>query len=77
MTVADRVGVMADIANVLGQCGISIASLLQDDPGDDAHEVPLIILTHETTEGAVAQAIQALSDRDCVRGKVVKMRIQG
>ena len=77
VTVADRVGVMADIANVLGQCGISIASLLQDDPGDDAHEVPLIILTHETTEGAVAQAIQALSDRDCVRGKVVKMRIQG
>ena len=75
VNVADGIGVMAEIAKVLGQNGISIASLIQNEAGEKSDTVPLIILTHETTEGAVAAAIQAIATLPCVCGDVVKMRI--
>ncbi len=34
-TIADRPGVLAKLAKILGERGISIASLIQHDPGDD------------------------------------------
>ena len=52
-TIADRPGVIAAIAKVLGAHGISIASLIQHDPGDDAPPdapVPLVMMTHMAVE---------------------------
>src|SRR4051794_10246615 len=52
-TIADRPGVIGKLATVLGDHGISIASVIQHDPGDDAPEqspVPLVIMTHMAVE---------------------------
>jgi homoserine dehydrogenase len=65
-TIADRPGVLAALAQILGEHGISIASVIQHDPGDDAPEnspVPLVIMTHLAVE---AELRAALSEIDCL-----------
>ena len=52
-TIADRPACSRAIAQVLGDHGISIASVIQHDPGDDApadSPVPLVIMTHLAVE---------------------------
>ena len=59
-TIADRPGVLAAIAQVLGEHGISIASVIQHDPGDDAPPdapVPLVIMTHLAVEADLTAAL--------------------
>ena len=59
-TIADRPGVIGQVASVLGAHGISIASVIQHDPGDDAPEqspVPLVIMTHLAIESDVTAAL--------------------
>ena len=56
MNVDDHPGVLAQIADVLGQHGISIASVLQHEPSTESGVVPLVIMTHGTTEGATRKA---------------------
>ena len=51
---------LAAIAQVLGEHGISIASVIQHDPGDDAPEhspVPLVIMTHMAVEAELRAAL--------------------
>ena len=53
-------GVIAAIARVLGDHGISIASLIQHDPGDDAPPdapVPLVMMTHLAVEAHLRAAL--------------------
>jgi len=76
--VEDRPSVLADIAGVLGKQNISIASVIQHET-DETKEgtVPLVIMTHTTTEGAI-QAARATIDRMAVlRGSSVGMRVHG
>jgi homoserine dehydrogenase len=64
-TIADQPGVLAALARALGEHGISIASVIQHDPGDDAPEqspVPLVIMTHLAVE---TELRAALSEIDC------------
>ena len=49
-------GVLAQVANVLGQHNISISSVLQQEAASDDGTVPLVIMTHVTTEGATRKA---------------------
>ena len=44
--VKDQVGVLADIARILADAGISIDAMLQKGPGDDENETDIVILTH-------------------------------
>jgi len=79
-TVADRPGVIAAIARVLGEHGISIASLIQHDPGDDATPVgpvPLVMMTHHLTIEAHLRAALAEIDRlDVVRAPSVCLGVE-
>jgi homoserine dehydrogenase len=62
-TIADRPGVIGKLATVLGDHGISIASVIQHDPGDDAPDdgpVPLVIMTHLAVESSVTQALSEI-----------------
>ena len=62
-TIADRPGVLAALAQVLGEHGISIASVIQHDPGDDAPEnspVPLVIMTHLAVEARLRAALSEI-----------------
>jgi hypothetical protein len=38
--------------------------------------VPLVIITHRTTEGAAEAAIAEIEQLGCVRGGAVRMRIR-
>ena len=75
--VADRPGVLADIAGSLGRQGISIASVIQHDTSDAAKDsVPLVIMTHNTTDGAVSKALDEIHTLQAVRGPCVKLRVR-
>jgi homoserine dehydrogenase len=68
-TIADRPGVIAAIATVLGRHGISIASLIQHDPGDDAPPdapVPLVMMTHLAVEAHLLAALREIDRLDVV-----------
>jgi homoserine dehydrogenase len=57
--IADRPGVLGMIAQVLGRHGISIASVIQHEPGageGPGASVPLVIMTHRAVEAKLASA---------------------
>ncbi len=75
--VEDRPGVMAEVTGVLGRHGISIASIIQHEPTSASESiVPLIILTHQTNEGATRNALDELSRLKVVRPGAVRMSIR-
>ncbi len=68
-TIADRPGVIGAIAQALGGRRISIASVIQHDPGDDAppgSPVPLVIMTHAAVQADVAAALAEIDRLDVV-----------
>jgi homoserine dehydrogenase len=70
--VDDRPGVLARITGILGEHGISIASVIQHGAADSgAAGVPLVIMTHACPSGAVQQAIAAIDRLEVVRGRSV------
>ncbi len=72
----DRPAVLAEIAGVLGGHQISIASVIQHEAeGVQESVVPLIIMTHQTTEGAVSQAMKKIDQLEFLRGPSVQMRV--
>jgi homoserine dehydrogenase len=78
-TIADRPGVLAQIAKVLGEHAISIASVIQHDPGDDApadSPVPLVIMTHAAIEAATASALAEIDRMDVVRAPSICLGVE-
>ena len=77
---ANHPGTLAAIANVLSRHGISIASVIQHESSDGDRQrdpVPLVIMTHEATEGAASQATQEIESLSSVSGPVVRLRVKG
>lgn len=77
--VADHPGVMAELAGALGRRQISIASIIQNEPpeGQADSTVPLVIMTHAASEGAVRRALEEIDRLACVRPGGVRMRVLG
>jgi homoserine dehydrogenase len=50
--------------------------VLQHEPLEAKDIVPLVIMTHETTEGAAARACAAIDKLKPVRGKTVRMWVR-
>jgi homoserine dehydrogenase len=75
MTVVDRPGVMAQVARVLGEAQISIASIIQKETDEEAQMAELVIMTHLAREAAVRQASAALTALEVVReiGSIVRV----
>jgi homoserine dehydrogenase len=66
----DRPGVMASIATVLGDRGISLASVVQKESvvlGDDVPGAEIVLTTHTANEAAVQEAMRILSHMPVVR----------
>lgn len=75
LVVDDTPGVLAQITGVMGAHGMSIASVWQHESEEGAS--PLVIMTHDTTEGVMVEACCDLAALDCVRSKPVAMRVAG
>ena len=78
-TIADRPGVLARIATVLGGHGISIASVIQHDPGyDDPDDVavPLVIMTHTAVEAAMTAALHEIDRLESVGAPSVCLGVE-
>ncbi len=76
-SVDDRPGVLADIAGVLGRNEISIASVIQHEAEQEgkADVVPLVIMTHTASEGAMDSALREIGRLPFVRQKSARMRV--
>ncbi len=78
-TIADRPGVLAKLAQILGEQGISIASVIQHDPGDDAPEqspVPLVIMTHLAIQADIYTALNVIDRLDVVHAPSVCLGVE-
>ena len=73
-TVADKVGVLAEIAAAMRDAGVSIESLMQRGASADG-SVLVAIVTHEGPERAVAQAIGQLRGSASLTGEPMWMHI--
>lgn len=75
--VEDRPGVMSEITGALGRHGISIASVIQHEGVRERESVvPLVIMTHATTEGATRKAVDDIDRLKCTRGGSVRMPVR-
>lgn len=76
MTAADRPGVMAEIARILGERGISIESLIQKPPHRGEQRVPVIILTNSASQACLDAACEALLGLDTIDGMITRLRVE-
>ncbi len=76
LNVADRPGVFAQIARVLGDEEISIASVLQKDTNKAEQTAEIVITTHPSVESSVQAALRALTALDVVRDVSNVLRIE-
>jgi homoserine dehydrogenase len=75
LMVVDRPGVIADVTAVLRDLGISLESMLQRGraPGE---AVPVVLVTHETQEAAMREALQRIAALDAVLEAPTLIRIE-
>jgi homoserine dehydrogenase len=72
--VADEAGVLAGITGILAEEGISIDALLQRESGEGEKQTDVIILTHDTVEGSMRQAIARMQALPTVLSPIVSLR---
>lgn len=75
LMVIDRPGVLSKITGILGDHGISIASVTQKETSQNA-PVPLVMLTHESKEIAVREALEEIGKIKEVKAKPVAIRME-
>jgi homoserine dehydrogenase len=78
-TIADRPRVLAKLATILGEHSISIASVIQHDPGDDGPEqsrVPLVIMTHHAIQADLHAALIEIDQLDVVHAPSVCIGVE-
>ncbi len=59
LTIADMPGVLAQIATILGDHQISIASVIQKEADERTQTAEIVIMTHPARESAVREALRA------------------
>lgn len=71
----DRPGVLAKVASILSDKGISIEAIIQKEAKEN-ELVPIILLTHQTKEQQMNAAIAEIEAQDAVDGEVVRIRVE-
>ena len=72
--VADEAGVLAAITGILAEHGISIDALLQRESGEGEKQTDVIILTHDTVEGSMREALARVQSLPTVLAPIVSLR---
>ena len=76
MLVTDRPGVLAEVASILANSGISIEAVVQKEPPPGVSLVHLIMLTHKVLEGRMNDAIEKIESLVTVSGEVTRIRVE-
>ena len=66
---------MAQIAAILGNRGISINSIYQQER-DEGNKVPVVVMTHEAAEKQVRTALQEIDKLGSVLEQTVVIRVE-
>ncbi|MGQ4512376.1 homoserine dehydrogenase [Streptomyces sp. DW26H14] len=74
LDVADKPGVLAQVATVFAEHGVSIDTVRQK--GKDG-EASLVVVTHRAPDAALSGTVEALRGLDTVRGVASIMRVEG
>ncbi len=74
LDVADKPGVLAQVATVFAEHGVSIDTVRQQ--GKDG-EASLVVVTHRASDAALVGTVEALRNLDTVRGVASIMRVEG
>ena len=74
LDVADKAGVLAQVATVFAEHGVSIDTVRQQGREGDAS---LVVVTHRATDAALSATVSALRNLDNVRGVASIMRVEG
>ncbi|TAK23149.1 MAG: homoserine dehydrogenase [Chloroflexota bacterium] len=75
LLVADEPGVLAQIARVLGDGGISIASCIQKEADADARVAEIVIMTHAARQSAMTDALSVIAHLSCTRQISASIRV--
>lgn len=76
MTAVDRPGVVAAVAGILGDAGISIEAMQQKEPLAGETEVPLVILTDRVREQQMNDSISKIEALDAIRAGITRIRVE-
>ncbi|MDH6701573.1 homoserine dehydrogenase [Streptomyces sp. MAA16] len=74
LDVADKPGVLAQVATVFAEHGVSIDTVRQK--GKDG-EASLVVVTHRASDASLTGTVEALRKLDTVRGVASIMRVEG
>ncbi|MFG2635280.1 homoserine dehydrogenase [Streptomyces sp. NPDC048362] len=74
LDVADKPGVLAQVATVFAEHGVSIDTVRQS--GKDG-EASLVVVTHRALDASLSGTVEALRKLDTVRGVASIMRVEG
>jgi homoserine dehydrogenase len=74
LDVAEKPGVLAGVATVFAEHGVSIQTVRQEGHADDA---TLVIVTHRAPDAALAATVEQLRKTDVVRSVASVMRVEG
>ena len=74
LSVADEAGVLSRITGILAEHDISIDAVLQRESAEGERQTDLIILTHNTLEGGMNQALEKMQALPTVLAPIVRIR---
>ena len=75
LTVVDRPGVFARIANLLAKARIGISSIIQPE-GHAGETVPVILMIHDAPNAAMRRALGQIAKLSAVKGEPVMIRVE-
>ncbi|GAB2472679.1 homoserine dehydrogenase [Xylanimonas ulmi] len=77
LSVADRPGVLAQVAGVLADHGVSIDTVRQSSPDEEGGAAHLIISTHAAREASLRATVDAVAGLEPVRQVISVLRVEG
>jgi homoserine dehydrogenase len=75
--VNDKPGVLAQIAQALGNHDVSIAAVTQKEADEEANAAELVIMTHKAREGALRAALAEIESLPVVTQVSTFLRVEG
>ena len=75
LLVEDRPGVLADVAHIFAEQGISIEAVIQKEPAEGQTQVPLILLTQRVLEKQMNSAIEKVESKK-LSSSITRIRME-